>query len=48
MKELVKIIAFLIFWTHIMHEGYMYLYNLLNFFVNQYSKEKNLKKNLLK
>ncbi len=39
MKKLVKTIAFFIFWTHIMHEGHMYLYNLLK---NQYLQEKTL------
>lgn len=39
MKKSVKTIAFLIFWTHIMHEGHMYLYNLLK---NQYLQEKTL------
>jgi len=36
MKALVKTIAFLIFWTHVIYEGHIYLFNILKNFVNQY------------
>jgi hypothetical protein len=29
MKALVKTIAFLIFWIHIIHEGHIYIFNIL-------------------
>jgi hypothetical protein len=45
MKGLVKTIAFLIFQTHIMYEGHIYLFNPLKQFMDQYLQPRVLPKN---